>query len=319
MCPLTVLAALALGQPPTFGRTDIWEGDHGAQQLPRGRFLVNVDEAQTMPDLHIDSAYVTFITTASYVPGVEALLESLVETGTQFPLVILTPEPVPADLAAALAHVVECSKTLPVKAQVVHVPALENPYQRHQVRYGGTIMSKLYIFSERIGARRILYLDCDVLVLRSLDHLFQRFRKGMLSSAHDCGFGCQDHRPNTGVIGTMPDEATLENLLREVGRIASYDGADQGFLTTYFAELKRQGGWDKLPQAYNTLKRRYANEDWKWDELHVLHYVGQKPWQNNPKEDKIYFGCEHAQRTRGWGAFCFLVGCFLLFSGAHVP
>jgi hypothetical protein len=52
-------------------------------RLPRGRFLVNVEEAQ-LPPLHIvDRAYVTFTTNTPYVPGVEALWQSLAETHTE--------------------------------------------------------------------------------------------------------------------------------------------------------------------------------------------------------------------------------------------
>jgi lipopolysaccharide biosynthesis glycosyltransferase len=112
-------------------------------------------------------------------------------------------------------------------------------------------MSKIYVFSERIGARRIVYMDPDVLVLRNIDHLFQRVRKGMMSAGPDNGLQINNARPNTGVIGTMPDQTTMQNLLNTIGTngYPSYDGADQGFLTAYFVDRKKQLGWDKL-RAY---------------------------------------------------------------------
>lgn len=228
-----------------------------SHRLPRGRFLVDVEEAQRPPHNIIDAAFVTFVTNVPYVPGVEALVQSLDETGSATPLIIMTPSPVSTELADALERIVSCSKGRRFQAQVVNVPQLANPYSSHQARYGGSIMSKLYLFSERIAARRVIYLDCDMLVLQPIEHLMADVQRGSLSAAPDCGISCYTSRPNTGVIGTMPDGETMTNLLHALtSGMASYDGADQGFLTTYFVNERRQGGWLPISSKYNRLKRR---------------------------------------------------------------
>lgn len=203
------------------------------------------------------------------------MLLSLADVGTSVPLIILTPHPVSDDLSRALEQVIKCSQAegLP-PVQVVHVPDVHNPYHPSQGRFGGSIMSKIYIFGERIGARRIVYMDPDVLVLQNIDHLFSRVRKGMMSAAPDNGIKLNNNRPNTGVIGTMPDEETMRLLLGNLTHLPSYDGADQGFLTSYFVNNGFQGGWDKLAQSYNTLKRRYKHEDYNFDGIHCLHLSG---------------------------------------------
>ena len=282
----TLLLACATSGGSSVPMTDL------ERRLPRGRHLVDVNEALKFPTHIVNEAYVTFLTNVPYMPGVEALLQSIAETGTRAPFLVLVPHPVPSDLNRALEKVIECSKSSSFypPVQVVHVPSQGNPYNPTQSRWGGSIMSKIYIFSERVGARRIVYLDPDVLVLRNIDHLFARVKKGALSASSDNGLAVNNGRPNTGVIGTMPDEYTMGNLLDTLGKIPSYDGADQGFLTSYFVYQKRQGGWDHLPTSYNTLKRRYFHSDYNFEHIHCLHLVGKKPWQRNVKEDKDYYG-----------------------------
>ena len=93
--------------------------------LPRGRLLVDVDEAQRKPHNIIERAFVTFLFgSTAYVAGVEALVQSFMEAGITIPLVVTTPHPVPAALSEALQRVVECADG---RVQIVHVPAVKNP------------------------------------------------------------------------------------------------------------------------------------------------------------------------------------------------
>ena len=41
----------------------------GSHRLPRGRFLVDVEEAKRDPHNVVDAAYVTFVTNMPYIPG----------------------------------------------------------------------------------------------------------------------------------------------------------------------------------------------------------------------------------------------------------
>nr|CAD1838074.1 unnamed protein product [Ananas comosus var. bracteatus] len=122
---------------------------------------------------------------------------------------------------------------------------------------------------------KIVFIDTDILILRSLDHLF---RLPQISAVHDSGVLF-----NSGVMVIEPSNCTFGALVAHVEDTVSYNGGDQGFLNEMFA------WWHRLPKRLNFFKMAWHSTAEKRErldrlfaadppELHGIHYFGFKPW-----------------------------------------
>lgn len=117
---------------------------------------------------------------------------------------------------------------------VVSVDNLKNPYEKQEnfnMRFKLTL-NKLYAWS-LVSYERVVMLDSDNMFLQNTDELFQ------------CGQFCAVFiNPcifHTGLFVLQPSMDVFKNMLHElaVGR-ENPDGADQGFLASYFPHLLDQ-------------------------------------------------------------------------------
>ncbi|XP_062226363.1 putative glucuronosyltransferase PGSIP8 isoform X1 [Phragmites australis] len=117
---------------------------------------------------------------------------------------------------------------------VVSVENLKNPYEKQEnfnIRFKLTL-NKLYAWS-LVSYERVVMLDSDNIFLQNTDELFQ------------CGQFCAVFiNPcifHTGLFVLQPSMDVFKNMLHElaVGR-ENPDGADQGFLASYFPDLLDQ-------------------------------------------------------------------------------
>ncbi|WVZ86662.1 hypothetical protein U9M48_033412 [Paspalum notatum var. saurae] len=118
--------------------------------------------------------------------------------------------------------------------KVVSVDNLKNPYEKQEnfnMRFKLTL-NKLYAWS-LVSYERVVMLDSDNMFLQNTDELFQ------------CGQFCAVFiNPcifHTGLFVLQPSMDVFKNMLHElaVGR-ENPDGADQGFLASYFPHLLDQ-------------------------------------------------------------------------------
>jgi len=222
-------------------------------------------------------AYVTLLTgheyDLSFLKGLQALAASLSDSGARFPLVVLTTEePTPA-----LQTTMSC-----LGLHHIRVPAIKNVYDPSGgYNHFGSTMAKLAIFT--LPFKRVVYLDSDVVVLKNIDQLFEG--SAPFQAAPDCGFGCVKTHFNAGVLVISPSNETYKDMVKQIGKLESYDEGDQGFLNSYFAQEWRNKT-SRLPQKFNYLKRRERLEDEEkgFYRARVIHNVGDKPWQNTDDE-----------------------------------
>ncbi len=118
---------------------------------------------------------------------------------------------------------------------------------------------------------KIIFLDSDLIVVKSIDHLFEDVKEDFAACAQTPYY---EHLFNSGVMVITPDESIFSDLLAKKDILPTVDGGDQGFLNEYFKN------WKKLDIKYNAGKRIYSEKREMWDEMdkHVIHFVGQKPW-----------------------------------------
>ena len=209
-------------------------------------------------------AYFTLIARDKYVDGAICMFKSLRDK-TQYPLIALTVDISEAgrqrltDLGIQLRDV---DKIPSVKAGVG-----DNKPRLEDFTYTYT---KMHVFGHT-EFDRIIFLDSDLIVVKSIDHLFDEVETDFAACACTPYW---EHRFNSGVMVIQPDKTIFEDMMAQKDTMFTYDGSDQGFLNSYFKD------WQKLDIKYNAGKRIYSETPDHWAQIdhHIIHFVGGKPW-----------------------------------------
>ena len=164
--------------------------------------------------------------------------------------------------------------------------------------WGLEIYYKLEVFNLR-GYERILYLDCDTLVLDDISALWDMRNyasKGLYAVREAADMGGHPAvvgKFNSGVMIINPPllpENTFDRMIEIAGRAETYDGADQGIMNT-FLEQESWASVGVLNPAYNVMvviKKRGHWVRYK-DGIKILHFTNYlKPWVPNHHQDPLY-------------------------------
>lgn len=239
------------------------------------------------------NAYVTLVTNADYALGATVLLRSLKRTGTLADLVVLhtggvsgadleTLEREGAKLVAAdLLPTSDAFNERHAKGRIHG----ENPFTKGRKPGFHTPLdnfAKLRLW-ELTQYERVVFLDADTLVLRSIDKLFGYPE---FSAAPNVYESLADfHRLNSGVFVAKPSAMTFDAMLRRLDEPnAFWPRTDQTFLQSFFPD------WQGLPVFHNMLQYVWFNlpELWDWKSVSVVHYQYEKPWEaDHPKASQL--------------------------------
>lgn len=232
-------------------------------------------------------AYATLVTNADYARGALALARSLKATGTEAPLVVLAPRAAPGleALEREGASIVETAP-LPLSLGFRERHSRERQHAAAPFTKGEKPLfhdpldnfQKLRLW-ELDRFERVVFLDADTVVVRSIDKLFGYPE---FSGAPNVYETLADfHRLNSGVFVAAPSRTRFETLLEALDAPGAFwRRTDQTFLETVFAD------WHGLPYTFNTLQYVYFNlpDLWSWPQIKVVHYQYEKPWQeSHPK------------------------------------
>lgn len=221
-------------------------------------------------------AYVTLLY-GGFLLGARVLAQSLKETGTTKDMIALCTQSVD-----------QATKDILVADgwTVKSIGNIHSPYEGQSFRgnYFSGIFSKLYVWN-MTEYERVIYLDADVLVLKNIDHLF------------DCGTFCATFRHsdlfNAGIIVVQPNRTLLNDMMKKIPLVQSYDDGDQGFLNVYFRSLiyspyfnwsdpKRNYRMMRMPTELNAdIAFYYISNSWSFKrDVKIIHYtMGPiKPW-----------------------------------------
>ncbi|WVQ85140.1 hypothetical protein IAT38_007305 [Cryptococcus sp. DSM 104549] len=250
--------------------------------------------------MSLPNAFVTLLTTPSYLPGALVLLHSLHD---------LHPEPRDFKIVALVTPETVDAKTIGElrKAGYDLVIGVEPIGSGKAGQHGLTLMgrpdlnfalTKLHLFRLSPFFSTLIYLDADVLPLRPLSHLFTTTAPHVLSACPDTGWpdcfnsGVMVIRPRDAdweaLRGMLKDGEGDDGIYRQDGGApgnGSFDGADQGLLNEYFSEEGGGGEWNRLPFTYNVTPsaaytwapayRRYGHK------ISNVHFIGpSKPWSS---------------------------------------
>lgn len=213
-------------------------------------------------------ACATVVTSADYVIGAMVLGHSLRKSGWKHDMVVLATEEVGADDRARLRQIWD---------DVLETEHVSNPNSADELglRAFATCYTKLRIW-ELTQYDQVIYLDADTIVLGSLEPLLERtcFAAAPCPSAPDLF--------NTAVMVVQPSAAEFREMVSLIRFLPSYDGGDQGFLNSYFADWFTGPAEARLPYQYNTARLScFYKPSWTrfTSDMRVLHYFGPaKPW-----------------------------------------
>lgn len=238
-------------------------------------------------------AYVTLVTNQDYVLGARALLRSLRRTGTEADLVVLhTPGVEEVDLTALESFMPRFGRC----ERLATSAAFNERHERGRLHKAAPFSKggkplfhtpldnfvKLRLWQLR-DYERVVFIDADALVLKNCDKLFEYPEFCAAPNVYE---GLADfHRLNSGVFTARPSDATFSAMATALDQPdVFWRRTDQTFLESYFPD------WHGLPVFYNMLQYVWFNlpELWDWNQIHVLHYQYEKPWQtDHPKAELL--------------------------------
>lgn len=235
-------------------------------------------------------AYVTLLSTDSYLPGVACLAASLQRTGTRVPLVVVVSAGTPAALQRKVGAMAGVSRVLELPA-INLLP--ERPQQGH---HWDRTFDKLHLFG-LCEFSKIVYLDSDMVVLHDLDGLFAAPHMAAVAA------GKLVHpawtRLNSGLMVIEPQADLPRCIARtfpaaadEAARAGSPALGDQDLINSYYADWPVAG--PQLDQGYNVffdhLEAYLATQRYELpghpdagqrqrQPVRVVHFIGRdKPW-----------------------------------------
>lgn len=238
-----------------------------------------------------DCAYVTLVTNDDFALGAKALVRSLRLTGTQADIVVMhtggvsASSLVPLAARGAFLHPVDLLPTSPA-FNAAHArdrlhgaapftkgtkPAFHTPLDN---------FAKLRLW--QLPYKRVVFLDADTLALRNLDRLFDYPEFCAAPNVYESL--ADFHRLNSGVFTARPSQSTFDSMLTRLDVPGAFwRRTDQTFLQSYFPD------WHGLPVFYNMLQYVWFNlpDLWSWDNIRLLHFQYEKPWQDHDKADRL--------------------------------
>ncbi|KAI0308166.1 hypothetical protein B0F90DRAFT_1833249 [Multifurca ochricompacta] len=225
-------------------------------------------------------AFVTLLTSDSYLPGALALAAALIDI---HPSPALPPEVDFQTVCLVTPETVDVASIKLLRKAfdvVVGVEIIEEKNERGLQLLGrpdlSTVLTKLHIF-RLIQYSKIIFLDADVLPIRPLSHLFTLPHD--FSAVPDVGW---PDIFNSGFMVLSPGEDKFRELMTLSKTKGSWDGADQGLLNEW-----RGSKWNRLSFTYNTTPTAvytYAPAYERFgSQISAIHFIGaNKPWSSIP-------------------------------------
>lgn len=234
-------------------------------------------------------AYMTVLSTDSYIPGVIKLYKSLKATNTFYPFICVCSRNITKTSIKSLNKKgIKCIKL--DKCAVDNITLLENDANFSHWKY---TYDKLLLFG-LTDYKKIVYLDSDMLILENIDELFEC----KPFSAVPAGYLINNEwtRLNSGLLVIEPNKEVMNIMLQLIPTVYQkrkeqcLATGDQDIINEYIPD------WYKnkdlvLPESYNlifkyidTYKRnykfKYSNPD-KPRSIKIVHFIGKKkPWND---------------------------------------
>lgn len=239
-------------------------------------------------------AYVTMATSKGYLPGLIAMYLSLKQTDTHIPLYAMLPQKLVEDEIQTIANlkrnginILEYSRSIEIPQQLIDINAHQGD---HRFSY---TFDKLLVFG-LTQFDKIVFLDADIQILHSLDHLFTLPHMAAMVAGRSYP-GNEDWIDLTsGIMTIVPQEGLVEKIAARIPDVITQKGAcgDQDVLQAYYADWPQRPELD-MGEKYGIiayyakyyeqhLGYKYTNQVEDPFSVAVIHYAGEKkPWMQH--------------------------------------
>lgn len=237
------------------------------------------------------NAYVTLATNADYALGALALVNSIRATGTGADCVVLHTS-VPDDALARLrdaggrliaVDLLDTSEAFnrthardALHARAAFTKGVKPPFHTPLDNFAKLRLWQLVEYAS------VVFIDADAVMLKNCDKLFSYPEFCAAPNVYESL--ADFHRLNSGVFTARPSVDTFAAMLDRLDRPGVFwRRTDQTFLEEFFPD------WHGLPVFYNMLQYVWFSmpELWAWDEIHILHFQYEKPWQDHAKAGQL--------------------------------
>lgn len=232
-------------------------------------------------------AYITLISSESYLEGVIGLNKSLLRVGSAYPLYCMVSSNMGADSVKLLEDNGINTIVLTRKAY------LSDANNADKYRNWDYTFDKLFMWGQT-RFEKIVFIDADMIVVRNIDHLFD----APAFSASKAGIqypGCEwKTYLNSGLIVLTPDLQIMNSLLELAStlvpgmRSEGQPVGDQDIINAYVPDwphrddLTLDDGYNLFAQYIQYYRRHLGytlSAKGKGKGIYVIHYVGlTKPW-----------------------------------------
>lgn len=215
--------------------------------------------------------YITHLCDDHYSLAAATLVYSVRKTGTTNDIIIVSPEKALSPKSVSLLTL--------AGAKVLQVSASKNPkiVIGGQIRHNKACQYSMFQLWNLKHVKKMIYLSADTLVLKSIDHLFDK-------CSSFCAHG--DRYPgvfNTGVMIFTPSIQNYASLIERYEGFSFYNSDHEEILNTVFGKAWAQQPSQHLSPNYNFMTSykgsSYTREVEMFDEIHIIHYTSRiKPW-----------------------------------------
>lgn len=242
-------------------------------------------------------AYITLLSSRNYLSGVFALSNSLRMVKSAYPLVCALSKSVDSEVEKDLENYgIKCIR---FNENVVSQDV--NP-EKTTFSHWNFTFDKLQVWGLD-SFDKLIFLDCDMLVLRNIDHLFEKNAFSAVCAGKSYPGNENWNTLNSGLIVICPDKDIKQALVNLTARVILKFQAmkqlvgDQDILHEYLPNWKNESHLH-LDEGYNMFadyltwyirNKGYAvNGNGK--PIYVIHFIGKlKPWMKPNVKQRLWF------------------------------
>ena len=244
-------------------------------------------------------AYITLLSSRNYLPGVFALANSLRVVNSVYPLVCALSKSIGTEIEEDLEN--QGIKSIRLNEDVVSSDA--NP-EKATFSHWNFTFDKLQVWGLD-GFEKLIFLDSDMLVLRNIDHLFEKEAFAAVCAGKSYPGHEGWNSLNSGLVVICPDKDVKQALMELTTSVISKFRTmnqlvgDQDILHEYLPDWKDEKHLH-LDEGYNMfadyltwyIKHKGYAINGKGKPIYVIHFIGKlKPWMKPNVKQLLWLLC----------------------------
>lgn len=224
-------------------------------------------------------AYISVLATDNYLFGVLVLHKSLLDTKSTYPLHVCVTE----NLSQHTLDMLNMYNIKTINVKRRDSPTMP-PFNKWRATY-----TKLEIF-KLTNYDKIVYLDADMIVLKNIDHLFDKPHMSAVAA------GCWSKKMkkfnfNSGLLVIKPCLKEYNSLIEISEKYGNICSGDQDVMQKYFITWPSDEHLH-LDHAYNIFASQLCYTKTKYyffepkknlNPVYIIHYICPKPWDDKDK------------------------------------